>query len=271
MRLSEYNLLDLFKFEERDIVNHMFYELKLNYKFQDAFNYVIGKLKVQKVKPLEKIKWREGKNYHWAAVQHDNVTFLFRHYGQHFTIFFKVEDNKTKFDRTKYGCFTYHTNTDKLSEELQDKYCGNYFIDINESLIPLFELVGENGIHGLWNPLIFIRPKHVDVKNVWDGGEYDISSINDFIFCCDELFSQYLELFAENEMFEKIQTINEGDMLGVYKVLKVNKKLKDGYYHGVGLTMTNTNFAEKESWSDVYSLTRYYLHDVFPELNLEGK
>ena len=55
-------------------------------------------------------------------------------------------------------------------------------------------------------------------------------------------------------------------MLDVYKIVDTSVILNDEYYHGVGLTLLNTNFPQsKPSWCDVYCLARYYYKYIFPE------
>lgn len=272
-RLSEYKLSDLFSFEERDITRHMLYEMKLGYKFKDSFNYLLTKLPVQKLKAdLRKLKWDEGKNYDWAIIKDGKVTIIFRQYRLHFTIFFKVDGKENNDWYNKYGCLSFHTDTKHLSDDVSDSYCDDNFRDMNKYIKPLIKELAGGSVHGLWNPLCFKaddeerRPDHIEAKNIWNGGDDDISSINDFIFCCDELFHKYLELFSQNEMLKKLKTIKVGDMLDAYKVTSVNTTVKDDYYHNAGLELQNTNFKDsKPSWCDVYSLTRYYFGYVFPE------
>jgi len=254
---------DVFKFDKNDITMHMYYDLKLCEKLKSAFDYLLTKLPVQKLKKdLSKLKWNKGKNYNWAIIQKDNVIFILRQYQSHFTIFTKV----VKEDRygTKLGCFTFNTDSDMLSDDESDARCDNEFYDLNKYIVALMDFIGEGNIHSLWNDFSFKREKYIKIKNVWNGGEY-FSSIDDFIFCLEELFGKYLELFAQTDMFEKIKTIKKGEMLGTHKVLDVKTDLKDEYYHGVGLILKGTNGADSKSWQDVYSLTRWYYGSIFPE------
>ncbi len=265
--LSEYSLNSLFSFDKGDITRHMMYELKLTCKFKDSFEYLCGKLPVQEVKPLSEIKWDEGKNYDWAIINDGLVTLIIRHYQTHFTIFFKNENKENEY-RTRHGCFTFYSNTGKMEDWNSDMHNENNFIGLDACMKDLLKLILDGNIQCLWNPYSFKRPEYVEVKNIWDGGDMDISSIDDFIYCCDELFSKHLEKFAETEMLDRLKTIKVDDMLGVYKVISVNTEIKDDYYHSAGLKLKNTNFKDsKEDWCDVYSLTRYYLYYVFPELN----
>jgi len=260
----DYHLEDIFKFEERDVTSYMTYELKLPAKFKEAFTYLTTKMKVQPLKALDKIKWDEGKNYDWAVIKSGEVTLLIRKYQSHFTIFYKKENQENKYNN-RYGCFTYSTNRDKLSDKESDARVDNNFLDLEANINDIFKLIAEDKAHGLWNSYTLVRPKFVEVKTVWNGGD-DISSIETFIFACDELFSKYLEIFAQTDMFDRIKTIKKGSVLNdKYKVLGVKTTLKDGYYHDIGLTLQGTNGATSESWYDVYALTRWYLKDIFTE------
>ena len=266
-RLSEYNLSDLFKFEKRDITSHMMYEMKLTYKFKDSFNYLTKKLKVQKLKPLNKIKWDEGKNYDWAIVKEGLITFIIRTYRNHFTIFFKNENKENDY-RTRYGCFMFNTDTTKLSNDDSDARCDNCFVDLDEYIKPIHKLISDGHVHLLWNNAALPRPDYIEIKPIWNGSEDDINYVDDFIFCCEELFGKHLELFAQTDMLDKLKTIKVGDMLNRYEVLEVRTEVEDDYYHDAGLKLKGTNGVDSESWNDVYSLTRYYLNDIFPKLNL---
>jgi hypothetical protein len=263
---------DIFKFEKSDIVMHITYELRLCEKFETAFDYLLTKLPIQKLKKdLGKMKWTEGKNYDWAIIQKNNVIFIIRKYGSHFTIFVKSITEKRGYDRTKYGCFMFSTDTKKMSDEESDMRIHDNFCDLNKYISNLFDFIGEDKIHALWNSSSFERDEYIKIKNVWNGSQEDISSIDDFIFCLEELFGKYCELFAETNMFEKIKTIKIGEKLGSYEVLSIKTELKDGYYHGVGLTLKGTNGADSKRFYDVYSLTQYYYDSIFPEEVEEAK
>lgn len=263
MRFTDYGLIDIFKFEERDVVSYMMHKLKLGSKFKESFNYIISKMPVKKLGTLSKMKWDIGKNYDWIVIEEGMVTFIIRKYQTHFTIFIKVEAEEKW--NSKFGCFMFHSDCEKMNDDTSDIYVENNFIDLDELLKPLFKFIADGNIHSLWNNYSFKRPDHVSIKNIWNGGD-DLSNINEFIFCCDELFSKYLELFAQTDMLEKIKTIKVGDILGgVYEVTQVSTDTNDGYFHNAGLKLKNLNFKESEIWCDVYSLTRYYLKYVFPE------
>lgn len=262
---------EIFKFGKRDIVFHLMYEKKMNSKFVQAFNYVIEKIKPQDfTNNLSSLKWDKGKNYHWASIKKDNIIFLIRHYRTHFTIYFKIEDyglfHEINFDISSYGCFTFYTNTELLSDDESDERVDNNFLDLNNLIENIFNHINKNWLHLLSNSASLPRPKHVEIKNVWDGGKDFITSIDEFIFCCEELFGKYQEYFAINEVLEKIKTFKVGDMLGVYKITKIKTTVKDDYYHNVGIEIQNTNFPNsKPEFKDVYSLAHWHYNLIFPE------
>ena len=264
--MSKIEPIEIFKFEKRCIVSHLMYEKKMDSKFKQAFLYLINKIKPQKFEDdLSKLEW----DYHWVCVQQDSVILLIRKYQFHFTIYFKIikteKFNEVEFDESNYGCFIFHTDRDRMSGEESDSLYNNNYLDLNECLGRLMSHLAEHGSHSLWNDSSFPRSKRIEIKNVWDGGRDDLSSIDDFAYCCEELFEKYLEHFAMNEMLEKIKTFKVGDMLDTYKITYASTEVKDEYYHGVGLSLFNTNFPNsKESWADVYSLSRYYYNYVFP-------
>lgn len=250
-----YKLRDIFSFSERDLYFYLLHEMNLSRKFKQSFNYIISRLPIHKLKPLIELKWDEGKNYHWSIIEHDNIILIFRQYGYHFTIFFKNLNSSDYLG--KYGCFFFDNNQNSDVD---------YFTELDKLLPSLIQLLKDGDIQSLWNNYSFPRPDYIEFKNIWNGGD-DLSSIDNFVFCCDELFDKYLELFAETDMLDKIKTIKVGDMISTYKVENVITESKDGYYHGVGLKWHNTNFPESGNiWNDVYSLTRYYINYLFPDL-----
>ncbi len=267
-------IFEIFKFEKRDVEFYMIHKLKLKDKFINSFSYLISKLKVQAVvDDLSTLEWSEGKNYDWVALQDEKVFLLIRHYQTHFTIYYKSRYKDSSYGEeyddhynTHYGCFTFYTDTDKV--ENSDNYCDNRFLDLNIHIKDLIDLIRKHKVHLLWNNLVFVRPDYVEVKNIWDGDE-NISSLDLFSFACEEMFHKYTTFFAENEMFQKVKTLKVGDIVGHYTVLKVHDQLENDYYHGVGLTLGDTNGKDSERFQDVYSLTMYYYNDVFGEQDKE--
>lgn len=261
MGFWDYSLIDIFKFEKRDVTSHMMYKLHLGSKIRDGFNYLAGKLGVQKLpKSLDKIKWYEGKNYHWAFIQDENVTFGIRQYHNHYTIFVKREKGEDDW-KAKYSIFTFHTDRDQLSDKEQDERVEDWTFDLNKHIKDLFKMAKEDQLHGLWNNRMFERPDYIKVKNVWNGGEDDVNDIELFIFACEEMFNKFLEVFAQTDMLDHIKKVKKGDKLGNYTVLDVKTKVEDDYYHAVGIKWKSER---EEKFEDVYSLTRWHFAEVFP-------
>ena len=273
----------LFDFDKRQVERYMMHELRLKEKFISGFNYVYKNLGTNLIpEDLSTLKWYEGKSYNWVSLvdnlEKPTVKIVIRHYHQHFTIFFKnikedkynIKDSEDEFNdlySNRFGCIIMHTDTSKLSNKESDSYVDDNFQDINKYLPNMVKLIQDGRAHCVWNPLSLTsdtekeRPAHIDVRCIWDGGD-DVSSIDKFIYACDELFQRYLEIFSETDMFEKIKTLKVGDICGSYEVVGINTKLKDDYYHDKGLDLKGTN-GSSERWQDVYSLTRYYLESIF--------
>lgn len=260
------SLSESFSFNKRDVANYLLRTLNANSKFRESFNYLSNTLELNPVvKDLGELEWNKGKNYDWVALQDDNLTLLIRNYRHSFTIYFKLKDN-TKEESlfndmyySRYGCFLFETDIDKVKNP--DSYYDNKFKDLNKHLKSLINLIKNKRIHCLCNSVSFPRPKHVDVKNVWDGDDSSVESIDLFTYALVELFQKHLDIFSENDMFEHIKTLKNGDMIGYNIVLEVRTKLENDYYHGVGLTIKDHFHNEK--YCDVYHLTRYYYDDIF--------
>jgi len=60
-------------------------------------------------------------------------------------------------------------------------YDDNDFKDLDELIKPLISFIKENKVYWLSNEYSFPREKHIEIKNVWDGGD-SITSIDKFIF-----------------------------------------------------------------------------------------
>lgn len=158
-----------------------------------------------------------------------------------------------------------------MTDDVNDDYVNDNYKDIDFYIKPLLKVIRDDDVSMLWNDAFFNRPDHLDIKIAWTGHD-DLHSIENFIYCCEELFRKHCDMFAENEMVERIQTINVGDILDKsYVVTKVNKKVHNGgYYHGTGISLSNLNFPDSNPiWADVYSLTTYYLKYMFPETEIK--
>jgi hypothetical protein len=275
---------EIFKFEKSDINMYIFYDLKIREKFVKAFGYLIGKLGVNEYKDklnLDKIKWSKGKNYDYLAIHQDNIHLLFRRYGSHFTIFYKHKHKISKYGDdyddeygSRYGVFTFETDTSHLSDKDRDNYYQNEAKDLNKHLSVIFDMIRDNKAHMFWNPLCLKLPKakerekHIKIKSVWTGGE-SITSIDLLIFAVEEMFQKYLEVFSETDMLEKIKTLKKGDKCGSNTVVKTHTKVKDGYFHDAGITWKTAH--KEEEFRDVYCLTRYGYEEVFNIEEVEEK
>mgnify|MGYP001576053608 CR=1 FL=1 len=99
MKKQKDDTFGAFKFEGRDVAFHMLREMGLSSKFKKSFTYVANHFPTNTIAPdLEKLEWYKGKNYHWLKLVDGNLTLLFRHYGNHFTIYFK-----NRMEMSKYG------------------------------------------------------------------------------------------------------------------------------------------------------------------------
>jgi len=174
--------------------------------------------------------------------------------------------------RDKYGAFTFHTDFDKFGDEADNMRYEHYekpFIDLNVIAKDLFEmmLTRDGDVWMVWNSVSLPRPDHVKIKLSFSGEQ--INSLDEFVFCMEELSNVHQELFAENDMLEKLKELKEGDMLNTrYKIGNVittawNDGYNDNYYHGAGIELIDTMNKNESRFTDVYSLTRWYLTDIF--------
>lgn len=263
-----------FKFDSRDVKSILTYELKLMWRMQDSFQFIFERLvelghhqEIKKVEgfDLESIPHREGKNYHYIAVTYKNIKLLLRKYGAHITVFVQVQ---TKYQK-QYGAFTFHTDTTGLDGKLHDSYCDYPLTELNKGLPRLMELLQEDKIHGLWNNYTFPVPDYCEVKVAFVHEE--VYSFDLTVFCAEELSNLHLELFSEGKMLEKLKTMSDrvGQPLDSQYIIKEIKtdfpeQYDDPYYHGVGIACADKRTSEKK-WIDVYSLTMWYLDDVFKD------
>lgn len=273
--------MEIFKFEKNVITNYIQYELKTVSKFKEPLNYIIRGLEklghsitiksLDKSIDLNKIKEKEGKNYHWSSIKYKNVDLVIRRYHQHLTIFTKV--NKEKIDymgrpKIEYGAFTFHTDFEKFGDkhdEMMDKYYDKPFTDLNVIIKDLINLLLNRGVSWVWNSACLARPDHVELKLAFENDE--ISSIDEFVFCMEEIENAYLSMFAETTMFQILEEYKSktGEMLDKrYKAGKVNTVVKDEYFHGAGMEVIDTmDKKNKAEFKDVYSLTRWYFEEIF--------
>ena len=288
-----------FRFEKDDVVRHIVREMKAVKEFKGSFEYVFDKLKTlghyiagdniiipSQYEYGDKI-WMERKNYPWLAIESKGVRMMIRAYQQHYTIYYnineklsvEIEDGKN-YDYTegKYGVFTFFTDSDlidldELREELgipDAKYPQDHLnelpaYDLNKWINQLVDLAIER-FGSMWlvgdndNKL----PKRIKIKDVFDikgfMSDAHINKIDDFVFACEEIGQVHLELFAENEMVERLKELKVGDSFGNNKIAEIKLDTSNGtYYHGAGIK------TDKGKWSDVYSLTHWYYDNLFSE------
>lgn len=276
--------MEIFKFDKESITRFIEHELKTLSKFKEPLKYVVNQLVKKKhhlvIKSLDnidlnKVKECEGKNYYWSVFKYENITLVVRRYRHHLTIFtMVVKNDKTDFDtfekpRTEYGAFILSTDFEKFGEdkhdEMMDEYYDKPFTDLNVIVKDLFHILTEKdgGVHWVWNSVSLKRPKHVEIKLIFN--DNSIHSIDDFAFAIEELECKYQEMFAENTMVQKLSELKTGDKLSDrYTVGKITTTVKDGYYHSVGFEMIDTIFGGQR-FQDVYSLTRWYADIVIKE------
>lgn len=276
--------MEIFKFEKDSIESHIRYELKLFSKIKEPLNYIFKTLEntghsitlksLDKIN-LKKVKEREGKNYNWSVINYKNVQLLIRTYKQHLTIFTKVtkpcEYKKGKMV-AEFGAFTFHTDmeffkgTDKEHDRKLDEFYENPLVDLNKCAKQLFEVLIERGVSWVWNSACWKTPEYVKIKLAFE--KESIHSIDNLVFCFEEINYLYCELFAENTMFKTLPKLEKriGEEFDYqYNIKEVHTTLKNGYYHDVGVLLQDKKDKKKTSFQDVYSLTRYYFEKVFKE------
>lgn len=271
-----------FKFKDDIIKNHIQYELKTFRKLREPLNYIFETLEklghsitidsLDKKINLNKLKEKEGKNYHWSVVKYKSVSLLIRRYSNHLTIFTKLV-NEDKFSHSMtggVGAFTFHpefkyltySEQDRMNDMLYDKP----FSELNKYINSLFTLLIERGAHWVDNSAAWKIPDYIDVKVAFD--ENRIQSVDLFIFCMEEIDSIHLELFAETTMLEKLEEFKSkiGEQFDYqYKIKRVENKVKNKYYHDAGILLEKEDGST--SFQDVYSLTRWYYDNIFVENN----
>lgn len=275
--------MELFKFEKEDITRHIEYELKTAQKFKEPLQYIVKNLtrlghsmsiKSLKKIDLNKVKEHEGKNYYWSVFTYKNVTMAVRRYKQHLTIFTKAQKgvDYKKNPKIEYGAFTFHTDfkkfEDKKHDELMDLYHNKPFTGLNEIITDLLKLLTNDkyGVSWVWNSACLKRPDYIKLELAFCGN--NISSIDSFAFCMEEIDSFFLQMFAENTMLRKIKEFKNkiGEKLNdQYIIDGVATEVKDDYYHGVGISTIETSNKKEKTFHDVYRLSRWYFKDIFKE------
>jgi len=292
----------IFKFDKKDVDHLIQRELDLPHRIGKSFDYVYEKLKSlgqhlsfsgdisipeeEYSDLIERGIFKKGKNYHWTSLDSGDVKIIIRAYRQHLTIFTRLEretGGKFSYNKKTYSCFEINTDSDieyHLNEEGKSEipeyndfgedffYCKPFY-DFNLLIGPIVKHIREDRLWLIWNPTSIPRPKRVDMKLYFDFKYSDkaIENIDKTIFAAEELSNIHSGLFSENEMLEKIRKLKVNDMLGAYKVTEIKSEVQNNYFHGVGLKILNTNFeSESPKWADLYSLTSYYIENLFPSL-----
>ena len=274
------------EFNKSDVERKLIYELNTFRAIKDAFVYVHAMLVsqghsydlgAQSTPDFQTLNWSEGKNYNWLALSIGDVggstEFLIRQYGRHLTVFTKLTDHLTHADLSytekTYGCFTFNTNRDKMNSTRREEYdfIENPFHDFQLAFPDILRLVNENKLHSLWNDRDLPRPSYIDVKTAFYGEQ--IQSIDLLVFGAEELTQKHLELYAENDMLDILKKLKEVDVIGeLFEGQSIIKSVVtdfppqycDPYYHGVGIATIDAK--DKQSFHDVYTLTRYYFKNI---------
>lgn len=251
-------------FEKSSIESYLMYDLNVKSKFRNSLNYVLSKMHVHHlIDDLEELPWEEGKNYRWVAIISGELKMLIRAYRTHFTFFVKLrvkmtgDEEEEDFFYTKYGCFEFFSKTEDLKNS--DEYVENNCLDLNSLILPLIDVITNRGLYWVSNSASLFRLKHIEIRNIWDGGD-NITSIDKFIFAMEELDEKHLEKFAKHETLEHLKTYNVGDKLGKYPITRIQTEVKNNYYHAVGLEIEKNG---QKCFEDIFSLTRWYCEDFF--------
>jgi len=274
--------MKIFEFKKDSVTDHIRYELKLFSKCKEPLNYIFKTLEdnghslilksLDKIN-LNKVKELEGKNYNWSVINYKNVKLLIRTYKQHLTIFTKIT-KPCEYDKGKiideFGAFTFRTDMEFFKgsnsehDAVMDEFYENPFADLNKCAKQLFQVLIERGVYWVPNSACWKTPKYVQVKLAYE--KESIHSLDNFVFCMEEIDFLYSQLFSENTMFKKLAELKNriGEKFDHrYKITKVVTTLKDEYYHGVGLWLEDKD--KKETFKDVYSLTSWHFENVFKE------
>lgn len=269
----------LFNFSGNTITSYINYDLKTISKLKPTINYILKLLEVNSLTidnlddkiDLSKIVERKGKNYNWSVINYKNISLLIRSYGHHLIVFCKIttkhEYDSGSWNESTLGAFTFYSNIDKIekcdNDDFYEKFINNSFVDLEVVIKDLLIGIIENdGVHFVWNNYSLPRPDYIDIKVAFYRDQ--IMSLDLFVFCMEEVSNIYLELFAENDMFLKLQEFKDKIGTPFNSKLKINNvfcDLKDEYYHGVGIEFIGES--GKKEFQDVYSLSRWYYKEIF--------
>lgn len=257
--MSKNLLSETFKFHRDDIVRDFIYNNRLDEKFKNSFDYVLNKLKPKELKPLSEVSWYKTKNYKWCAIKNGDIVFVIRKYRFHFTVCYRLKHNSSY----SHGAFTFYTNISLVDGDKYLSYEDDVYKDLDNYLPLLIKTINDKRLGLISNISV---EKQIELKNVFYGTyQYQIDDLEQFLFVCDELFNIHSDLFAENEMLDKIKTLEVGQPLQGNIIDEIRTNVKDDYYHDIGLDLKH-EITEHHTFCDVYRLTNYYLNDLFPEL-----
>lgn len=266
--------MNIFEFDSDQVKNYLQYDLELFSKAKKSLDYVFEKfdslghsLALESLENIDfnKITPYETKNYKWFTVSYKDFHFFFRQFGSHFTVYCRIGKGKDPYWGVgkQYGCFMVESDFDKIPDEKADYYYDDRFLDLKKSFRNLVEVIEKRGLGWFWNSVVIKFEDHVNVLDVYENTR--IFSYDRFFFAMEELSRIQRDLFAENEMLEKLKTM--GDRIGTEFdnnniISKIKTKVANGYYHSVGIELKDKNTKELK-FQDVYSLTTFYFEKIF--------
>lgn len=271
------NTPDVFDFDGDDIKRIIIHDLNLLTNIKKSYDFVFEKMKAlgyhgdftnRPEIDLNTVKVKECKNYNWIAVTNDNTNLIIRQYNQHLTVYVRYitiyKIGEVNYKQSHYGCFTLNVNLSNLDEN-DDACWDNKFLELNKLIINIFTLISENQLYLVSNSAALPYPKYVKISNIYN--EENISSIDKLIFCAEELSSLHMQLFAENDMIEKLKNMSDriGTKLDNGIITSINtefpKEYGSPYYHAIGVKVEKAN--NRIDFIDIYSLTKWHLKDVY--------
>lgn len=206
----------------------------------------------------------ESKNYDWYVITKDEIKYLIRHYGEHFTIFMIKESNMF---HEKMMAIEYKVDRNLKFEQLRSQglKCNecDYFSEVNEFLVNVHKkLLKRFSTLVVWNDRAFPKPNYVTAKNIFSGYE-NISSLDMTIFAMEEVFQIHLELYAQNDTLNLLKKMQEDGVTEwngnkIVKIVTEDKHYDGKYYHGMGIKT-------KDKFYDVYELASPDCNVLYPE------
>ncbi len=276
---------ELYKFDSHEFSGFVNYKSKLPKRIKKGLRYVCEILLKNgnfiNVTPTELDSfnfsdidnWYETKNYQYVVLKIDYSHILLRRYHTHFSFFclsikridlkdYKFEgepsDNLLSF-LSHLSLFTCHTSRDMIKgDEEHDLFIDNPEIDLDAHKEDIFKNILERKEQSLQ---FISKEKRFKIKLAYVGES--VYSYDSLIFFAEELDTLYLELVAENFVYNELKANPDkfiGKKIDRGVVTSVKTDLIDGYYHSVGVNTTNENYI-----FDVYRIARWYFDDLFGE------